>query len=142
MLPAAPRLSILVPVYNNQATIDPLSDLVQVRSDVSRGGTGVTPTIVSGVGPRDRVAEVAFHPGQGRVTEPVGADLLGGYPRQVLAEAQPEVVVAAGGDRLPGPVTQHLVPRPTGTAALRVITQVMHQRGGNGLPPYSFALLP
>ena len=45
-------------------------------------------------------AEAAFDPGQDRVSYPVGADLLGLDPGQVFAEAVPEVVVAAGRDRL------------------------------------------
>lgn len=55
---------------------------------------------MAGVGAGDRVAEVAFDPGEGGVPQPVGADLLDGYPGQVCAEALPQVVVAAGGDRL------------------------------------------
>jgi hypothetical protein len=51
---------------------------------------------VAGVGVGDGVAEVAFHPGQGGVAQPVGADLLGGDPGQVLANAMLRVVVAVG----------------------------------------------
>jgi hypothetical protein len=65
-------------------------DLVDVGADVGGGGAGVAaPVGVPCVGMGHGVAEVAFHPGQGGVAQPVGADLLDGYPRQVLADALP-----------------------------------------------------
>src|SRR5450755_1531286 len=55
---------------------------------------------VSRVGLSDGEAEVPFDPGEGRVAYPVCADLLGGYPGKLVAEAPPEVVVAARGNGL------------------------------------------
>ena len=63
---------------------------------------------VPGVGAGDGVAEIPLDPGQGRVTDPVHADLLGRDPGQVPAEAGPQVVIAAGGDRPPVGVPQQL----------------------------------
>jgi hypothetical protein len=84
-------------------------DFGEGGADVGGGGAGVAVAVgVSGVGAGDGVAVVSFHPGQGGVPEPVGADLLGGDPRQVLADAVPEVVVAAGGDRAAVEVAQEL----------------------------------
>src|SRR6266511_2184339 len=73
-------------------------DGLQVGLDVGGGGRsgGVG---VAGVGASDAVAEVAFDPGQGGVPQPVGGDALGGHPRQLLAEAMPQVVIAAAGQR-------------------------------------------
>ena len=65
-----------------------LGDLLQACPGVDRGGAlGAPACAVSGVGSDDGVAEVAFHPGQGRVPKPVCGDLLGGDPGQVLAQA-------------------------------------------------------
>jgi hypothetical protein len=41
---------------------------------------------------------VAFDPGEGGVSEPVGGEALDGDPGESVAEAFPEVVVVAGGD--------------------------------------------
>jgi hypothetical protein len=63
-------------------------DLVDVGADVGGGGTGVAaPVGVPGVGMGHGVAEVAFHPGQRGVAQPVGADLVGRDPGQVLPYA-------------------------------------------------------
>ena len=77
-----------------------------------------------GVGVRDGEAEVALDPGQGGVAYPVGADLLGLDPRQVLADACPQAVVAPVGDRLPVAVAQQLylnrkMPMPVPAKALK-----------------------
>src|ERR1035438_1997284 len=59
-----------------------------------------TPAVVfvAGVGLGDGEAEVPLDPGQDCVPYPVRADLLGCHPREMAAEAPPEVVVTPGGD--------------------------------------------
>ena len=42
------------------------------------------------------------------MADPVGADLLGGHPRQVPADPLPQVVVTAAGNRPPIAVAQQL----------------------------------
>lgn len=78
---------------------------VEVGLDVGRGrragGVGVT-----GVGAGDAVAEVAFDPGERGVSQPVGGDALVGYPGELLADAVPEVVVAAAGQQAAVAVAQ------------------------------------
>ena len=49
----------------------------------------------------DGVAEIPFDPRQGGVADPVHADALGADPRQGPADAGPQAVIAAGGDRPP-----------------------------------------
>ena len=72
-----------------------------------RGGARVACAVgVHGVGVRDGEPEVALHPGQGGVADPVGADLLGADPGQVTADALPQPVVAAVGDRPPVALAQ------------------------------------
>jgi hypothetical protein len=53
---------------------------------------------VAGVGAGDAGAEVSFDPGEGGVSEPVGGDALRSDPGEGLADAVPEVAVAAEGD--------------------------------------------
>jgi hypothetical protein len=95
---------------------------------------------VAGVGAGDGVAKVAFDPGEGGVSEPVGSDLLGGDPGEVVADAGPEVVVSAGGDGVPGAVAEQLL---GGGAAslLGVVEDGAHEGGGDGLPARGAALL-
>ena len=79
-------------------------------------------------GAGDGVAVVALDPGEGGVAEPVGGDLLGGDPGEVLADSGPEVVVTAGGDGAPVAVAEKLIgrgpasllDRATNTAAAQV----------------------
>jgi hypothetical protein len=54
---------------------------------------------VAGEGARDGVAEVAFHPRQRGVAQPVRGDALRGGPGQVFTDPVPQVVVAADRDR-------------------------------------------
>jgi hypothetical protein len=72
-------------------------EVVDVGVEVGGCG-GVGAVVVACVGVGDGVAVVAFDPGERGVAQPVGADVLGGDPGQVLADATPQVVVAAGGD--------------------------------------------
>jgi len=65
----------------------------------------------------------------------------GGDPGQVLADPGPEVIVAAGGDRLACGVAKQLA-MLWGVTVLGVALQVRHQRRGDGLPAGSFALFP
>ena len=62
-----------------------------------RGGVDVAVVGVASVGACDGVAEVVFDPCECGVAEPVSADLLGCDPREMCAEADPQVVVSAGG---------------------------------------------
>src|SRR5215472_13493248 len=59
------------------------------------------------------------------VPDPVAADALGGYPGQVGADAGPQVVIAAAGDRLPAGVPEQL-PVPLGVPLLAVLHQAGH----------------
>jgi hypothetical protein len=86
-------------------------------------------------------AEVALHPGQGGVTDPVGTDLLRPHPRQLPADPSPQVVVPAGPDRPPVGVPQQL-PAGRGMALLTVPHEAGHQGGGDRLPAHRLALLP
>jgi hypothetical protein len=54
------------------------------------------------------------------VPEPVSADLLGGDPGEMASDADPEVVVAAGGDRPAVGVTEEL-PSRLGAALVGVL---------------------
>ena len=85
-------------------------DLGEAGADVGAGradGAGaLAGVLVAGVRLRDGEAEAALDPGQDRVPYPVRADLLGLDPRQVAAQAVPEVVIPAGGDRLARRVPQ------------------------------------
>ncbi len=81
------------------------------------------------------------NPGQGGVPNPVHTDLLGPRPRQVPSDAGPQVVIAAGGDRLPARVAQQL-PVRRGVAFLAVLHEAGHQGGGDRLPAHRLALLP
>jgi hypothetical protein len=97
-------------------------DVVEVGFDV--GGGGVVGGVgVAGVGVGGGVAEVAFDPGEGGVAEPVGADLLGGGPGEMVADAVPEVVVAAGGDGLAVLVAQELAAGVGGAALVGVVLE-------------------
>jgi hypothetical protein len=71
----------------------------------------------------------------------VGADALGRQPEQVPADAGPQVVIAAVGDRPPAGVPQQL-PVRRGMSILAVLDQTAHQGGGDRLPADRLALLP
>ena len=62
---------------------------------------------VPGVGLGGREAEVAFYPGQSGMPDPVHADLLGRHPREMLAKAPPEVVIASRADWPAVRISQH-----------------------------------
>ena len=82
-------------------------DLLQAGLDV--GGCSWAGVVgVSREGAGNPVPEVAFDPGEGGVSEPVGGDALGGDPGESVPEAFPEVVVAAAGD------DRRLHPAPAG----------------------------
>ena len=70
------------------------------------GASSAAVVLMAGVGLCDGETEVALDPGQDCVPYPVRADLLGCYPREMTAEALPEIVVAAGGDWLAVEVPQ------------------------------------
>src|SRR6266702_5708225 len=72
------------------------------------------------------------------VTNPVRADALGGHPGQVPAEACPQVVVPAGGDRLPVAVAQQLPVRGC-VPLVAVLDQAGHQGRGDRLPTHRLA---
>jgi hypothetical protein len=100
-------------------------DLVDVGADV--GGSGASAAVgVARVRAGDGVAEASFHPSQGRVSEPVGADLLCGSPGKVLSDSRPQVVVAAGRDRSAVPVLKQACVRP-GSSGGGVVEQVARQ---------------
>src|SRR6266567_3092493 len=68
--------------------------LGKARADVGcHGLSSPAVLLVPGVGLSDREAEMALDPGQGRVADPVGADLLGRDPGEMTSEPLPEVVV-------------------------------------------------
>jgi len=75
-----------------------LGDFLSSGFDVDRGRVEIFAVAVAGVGVGDGRGDVAFDPGEGGVAYPVDADLLGGDPGQVCAEALKEVVVAAAAD--------------------------------------------
>src|SRR5262249_17752774 len=62
-------------------------------------------------------------------------------PRQVLADALPEVVVAAAGDRLPGVVAQQTVGGREGAAGAGVLVEGGGEVEGDRLPAQCGALL-
>jgi len=71
-------------------------DLLYVGPHVGGGTSHVVSTVVvSGVGAGDGISEVAFHPGQDGVSDPVRADPLDGNPWEHLAEAFPQPVTVA-----------------------------------------------
>jgi hypothetical protein len=108
-------------------------DFVEVCRDV--GGCCACVVLAGVAGAGDGVAVVAFDPGEGGVAEPVGGDLLGGDPGEVLADAGPEVVVAAGGDGVAVAVAEQLF--GGGAASLLVVDE----GGGDGLPAGGAAFL-
>ena len=75
----------------------------------------------------DGETEPALDPGQDGVPYPVRADLLGFHPGQVLAEALPQVVVPAGGNRRAVRVPQQALAGVQAAPAFRVREQVGHQ---------------
>lgn len=85
------------------------------------------------VGVSDGVAVVAFDPCEGGVAEPVGGDLLGCDPGEVVSDAMPEVVVAAGRDGPSVGVAEKLLFGVIGAAVIGVSLEVGHE-GGDGLP--------
>src|ERR1017187_9724239 len=73
--------------------------LVGGGADVGRGRARLAAVVgVARVGFGDGVAEVPLDPRQGRVPDPVHADLLRPYPGERPAEALPQVVIAAVGN--------------------------------------------
>src|ERR1022692_2684051 len=70
--------------------------------------TGGADALRARLGAGDGVAEVALDPRQGDVPYPVHADLLSPHPGQLPADAGPQVVIAAAGDRLAMCVAQQL----------------------------------
>src|SRR5262245_35450751 len=75
-------------------------DLMNISPYVGGGAAHITATvIVTGERPGHRVAEVALHPGQDGVPDPMGTDLLHRHPRQRPAQPHPQPVVAAVRDR-------------------------------------------
>jgi hypothetical protein len=115
-------------------------DFVEVGGDVGGGCSGVVFAGVAGVGAGDGVTKVAFDPGEGGVSEPMGGDLLGGDPGEAYADALPEVVVAAGGDGVLVAVAEELL--GGGAAALFVVVgEGVHEGGGDGLPAGGAAFL-
>ena len=115
-------------------------DFLDVGFDVSGGG-GSGAVGVAGVGAGDAVGEVAFDPGEGCVAEPVGRDALGRDPGEVVAEACPDVVVAAGGDGAAVAVAEQLVGGEDSTAGGGVIDQAGGEGWGDGLPAHGVAFL-
>src|SRR5208282_6068100 len=111
----------------------------RLGAHLGRRGAGLAAAVgVSGVGAGDGVAEIPFDPGPGGVPYPVHADLLGADPGQVPADAGPQVVIPAGGDRAPAGVPQQL-PVWRGVPLLAVLDQAGHQGGGDRLPSDRFA---
>src|SRR6266496_1043879 len=116
--------------------------LGKARPDVGCHSLSAAAVIfVAGVGLGDRIAEVAFYPGQGGVPDPVHAHLLGGDPRQMLAKAPPEVVVAPRADWLSVRVSQHMSTWSKTSPDFDVGKEMRHQRGGYRLPAHSLAFL-
>src|SRR5689334_22885132 len=85
-----------------------LGDFVDVGSYIGRRSAGIVLAVVSGVRAGDGEAEVTFDPGERRVAQPVGADLLDGHPWNVLAEPGPQVVIPASSDGSAVAVAQKL----------------------------------
>src|ERR1035437_5300671 len=72
--------------------------LGEAGADVGgHGSSSAAMVFVPGVGLGGGEPEVALDPGQGRVADPVRADLLGCDPREMASQSLPEVVVAPGG---------------------------------------------
>jgi hypothetical protein len=80
----------------------------EVGADVGCGGACVAVVGVSSVGACDSVSEIPLDPCQRRAPEPMGTHLLRGNPRQVLTEADPQVIVAARSDGASVAVAQEL----------------------------------
>ena len=113
---------------------------MNVGADVGGGSAGVIAACVAGVCAGDGVAVAAFYPSEGRVPEPMRADLLCGGPWELLPEPGPEVVVAAGSDWTAVPVPEQSSAR-VGGACAGMVEQVAHQAGRDGLPSSGVALL-
>src|SRR6266536_3245566 len=115
-------------------------DGVQVGFDVGGGGrpSGVG---VPGVRAGNAIAEVPFHPRQRGMPQPVRGDALGGDPGQLFADAFPEVVVAAAGDRLPVAVPQQSICGRDRATAAGVLVEVGGEVEGDRLPAQRGALL-
>jgi hypothetical protein len=96
---------------------------------------------MAGVGARDAVTVVAFDPAQSGVAEPVGGAALRGDPGQQLAEAGPEVVVAAAGQDATVAIPQEAVGGQYGAAAGGVVCQARREGRADGLPAEGAALL-
>ena len=81
------------------------------------------------------------NPRQRSMPNPVGTDLLGPDPGQLPAQAGPQMVIPAGGDRAAVRVPQQL-PLGRGVPLPGVLDQAAHQSGGDRLPADSLALFP
>jgi len=104
-------------------------DFSEAGADVGRGGAGLAAAVgVPGVGAGDSVPEIPFDPRQRRVTDPVTADLLGAHPGQLPAQTGPQMVIPAGGDRVPVGVAQQL-PVGRGMPLPAVLGEPGHQGG-------------
>jgi hypothetical protein len=117
---------------------------IDLGLDVGGGGTDLAGVFaMPGEGASDRIADGAFDPRDDRVSQPVRGDALGGDPGQVLADALPEVVVPAVGDRSAVVVPQQL--RGAGRIAVATLVPVRQQRPHQGrrdrLPALGAALL-
>jgi len=109
--------------------------LGEARADIGgHGPAAAAVVLVPCISLGDGEAEVPFDPGEGRVAYPVCADLLGGYPGEMAAEAPPEVVVASGGDGSAVWVPEEPLAGFQPAPGLAVGDEVRHQRGGNWLP--------
>lgn len=97
---------------------------------------------MAGVGTGDAVSEVAFDLGQGGVTEPVGGDALGGDPGQLVAQACPEVVVAAAGHGTPVAETQERIGGQGRAVVGGMVGEAVCEGRANGLPADGVAFLP
>jgi hypothetical protein len=69
----------------------------------------VDPASFFPVCPCDGVSEVAFDPCECCVPEPVGADLLGCDPGEMLSNPGPQVIIAASRDGLSVSVAEQLL---------------------------------
>jgi hypothetical protein len=88
----------------------------------------------------DGEAEPALDPGQDGVPYPVGADLLGFHPGQVLAQSLPQMVVPPGGNWRAVRVPQQALAGVQAASAFRVREQVGHQCRRDRLPAIRPAL--
>jgi hypothetical protein len=84
--------------------------------------------LVTGVGLGGREAEVAFYSGQGGVPDPVHADLLCRDPREMLAKAPPEIVVASRAYWPAARISQHPSAWSETSSGIGMGEEMPHQR--------------